>query len=338
MRRFLHIILPISLAFATLIWAGTGTSGAQFLQLGGGTRPGALGGAYTAFAQGLDAVYYNPAGLASLTGKQVGFTHSRFYAGLSYENVAVGIPMQFGAISLSTVALLSGDIQRTTIDEPQGTGETFSANDFAFNISYARKMTDKFSAGVTLKFLLMNIAEVQASGYAFDIGATYNTGIKNIRIGFVINNFGPDIRYKGEELEFQTRKEENPNQATDVDAEYISELFQLPLTFRVGIAYDVLDGETNRLTVMADGVNPNDQNENMAMGIEYSFKNAYFLRIGHAGLLNNGMSDGGINQRRFTFGAGARVKVGASNLLIDYTFEEHRYLSNISRFSVGFIF
>ena len=339
MRRTLNWIIFFEVLLSTFLWAGTGTSGAQFLQLGGGGRPSALGGAFTAFGQGLESIYINPAGLANLKQREAAFTHSEFYADMTYENVALGIPVAFGSVTLSAVALLSGDIEETTLDEPQGTGETFNANDYSFNISYARKMTDKFSAGITFKYLLMNIAELQATGYAFDFGATYDIGVKNIRIGFVLSNFGPDLRYSGEKLEYETQKStDNPNQATDVNAAYESELFQLPLTFRVGLAYDAINNENHRITILADGLNPNDQKENLAAGIEYCFNNKYFLRAGHAGVLNNGYRDGGINQRGFTFGAGAIIDFGSSNLVFDYCFEEHKYLSNISRFTFGFIF
>lgn len=327
------------MVFIGQILAGTGTSGAQFLELSAGGRPSALGGAYTAFAQGIEGIYINPAGMTSLQFREAAFTHYELYADMTYENIALGIPLGNQAIGISVQGFLSGDIQETTIDRPQGTDRTFSANDFAFNVSYARVMTDKFSAGATFKLLVMNLADVRATGVAFDVGAIYNVGVRNIRIGFAINNFGPDLRYQGEPLEFETRKSENPDQSTDVNANYVSEFFQLPLTFRVGLAYDPVNTEQHRVTVLADGLNPNDQDENLVFGIEYGYKNAFFLRGGYAGLLNNGFEDGGINQRMYSFGAGAIIGVsGSTNLKFDYSFEAHKYLNNISSFNVGFTF
>jgi len=319
--------------------AGTGTSGAQFLQLSAGGRASALGGAYTAFAHGVESVYINPAGLARLVQKEAAFTHYQLYADMTYENVAVAVPLSSGTITFSAQAFLSGDIQETTIDSPQGTDRTISANDLSFNLSYARNMTDKFTAGATFKLLVLNLAEVQATGVAFDVGALYNVGVKNIRIGFAVSNFGPDLRYKGEPLNFETRKSDNQDQSSDVNASYVSEYFQLPLTFRIGFAYDPVNTENHRLSLLADGVNPNDQKENLAVGVEYCYKNGFFLRAGHAGLLNNGIENGGINQREYSFGAGAIINVGsAASLRFDYSFESHKYLTDISSFTVGFTF
>jgi long-subunit fatty acid transport protein len=339
MKRFLALIFIISLIYLANALAGTGTSGAQFLQLSAGGRPSSLGGAYTAFAQGVEAVYINPAGLAHLNGRQAVFTHYELYADMSYENIAIGIPVSNGAFTISAVGFLSGEIQRTTIEEPEGlAGDNFSANDFSFNLSYSRNLTDKFSAGATFKLLILRLAEVGATGVAFDVGAMYDIGVQNIRIGFTINNFGPDLRYQGEALAYETRISDNPDQASDVNANYLSEYFQLPLTFRVGLAYDPVRNENHRITLLADGLNPNDQKENLALGLEYAFKESYFIRAGHAGLLNNGYKDGGINQRTYTFGAGALLNISTTRLKFDYSFEGHQYLSNISSFSVGFIF
>lgn len=336
-RLFTYMTLSFTIVLPCLLWGGTGTSGAQFLQLGGGSRSMALGGAYTALVGGLESAFVNPAGLATLGATEAMFTHSEFYADINYENAAIGFPLSFGSITLSGVALLSGDIEQTTIDDPDGTGEMFSANDYSFNISYSRRMTDKFTAGVTFKFILLNLADVQARGIAFDMGGIYNTGIKNLRIGFAINNFGSDLKYTGEVLEFQTQKESNPSQASDVNAQYESELFQLPLTFRVGLAFDLLQAENHTVTILTDGINPNDQDENLAVGMEYKFRKNYNLRVGYAGVLN-GFEEAGLNGRGLTAGVGANINLSTSSVRVDYSFEEHKYLSNISRFSLGFVF
>jgi long-subunit fatty acid transport protein len=339
MKHLFNFLFISVLIYITNALGGTGTSGAQFLQLSAGGRPSSLGGAYTAFGQGVETVYINPAGLASLNGQQAAFSHYELYADMSYENIALGIPVGQGALTISAMGFLSGAIQRTTIEEPEGLpGDNFSANDFSFNLSYARNMTDKFSAGVTFKLIMLKLAEVSATGVAFDAGAIYDIGLNNIRIGFTINNFGPDLRYQGEALEYETRISDNPDQASDVNANYISEYFQLPLTFRVGLAYDPVRNENHRITLLADGLNPNDQKENLALGLEYAFKESYFIRAGHAGLLNNGYKNGGINQRTYTFGAGALFNISTTRLKLDYSFEGHQYLSNISSFTVGFIF
>lgn len=339
MKRLFNFVLILSIFPISGLIAGTGTSGAQFLQLSAGSRPTALGGAYTAFAQGVETVYINPAGLARLTERQAAFTHYELYADMSYENIAVGIPFGQGAITFSAVGFLSGEIQRTTIEEPEGLpGDNFSVNDFSFNFSYARNMTDKFTAGATVKLLVMRLADVHTTGVAFDVGAMYDVGVKNIRIGFSINNFGPDLRYQGEALEYETRVSDNPDQASDANATYVSEKFQLPLTFRVGLAYDPIRNDNHRVSFLADGLNPSDQKENLAFGLEYAYKETYFIRGGHAGLLNNGIEDGGINQRTFTLGAGALLNVGSSRLKFDYSFENHQYLSSISSFTIGLLF
>ena len=70
------------------------------------------------------------------------------------------------------------DIERTTIQFPEGNGEQVSANSFATGISYARELTDRFSIGGNLKYIRENIWHSSASTFAFDIGLLYRTIFK----------------------------------------------------------------------------------------------------------------------------------------------------------------
>ena len=125
---------------------------AQREQIFVGTRPNSLGEAFVAVADDGHAVYWNPAGIAFLEGTAAGFTHTMLYADMSLEDVAVAMPAMDGVMAVSALAFLSGDIEETTEEMPDGTGETYTANAFSLTLSYARLMTDKFSAGVSFRF------------------------------------------------------------------------------------------------------------------------------------------------------------------------------------------
>ena len=321
MKRFIiaSMALAVSL-FPVASQARLGGAGAQFLINGSGSRAQGLGGAYTAFAEGVEAIYWNPAGLARIEGIDASFTHTQLFADFKGENVAFATAGLGGVIGLSGVAFLSGDIPVTTEEEQDGTGDTYSANDFAAGLSYARMMTDKFTAGITLKFIAQNIHKCSAFGWAFDIGGIYNTGLRNLRVGFVIQNFGPDLRYQGADLEFEG------GSTGDVPTTYKSEPYSLPLTFQMGAAYDIMNMGGNRLTATIDGVHPIDQSETFATGLEYSFNDTYFLRLGYTER----------NERGFCGGLGVKIPLGDNMGTVDYTYEDHDYLDAIQRFTIGF--
>ena len=326
MKRICAVALAFLICIPLMAEARLGGAGAQFLVLGGGCRSVALGGAYVALAEGIDALYSNPGGLTSLDAPTFAFSHGELFADMHLENVAFATPTMGGVVGISGVGFLSGKMRRTTFEDQEGeSGETFSANDFAFGLSYARMMTDKFTAGLTFKYINQNIDKVHANGWAFDMGGTYSVGVGNLQLGFSIRNFGPDLAYAGEDLDFDAGMSDYPEVDEDIPATYKSEPYPMPLIFQMGMAYDVINSGASRVTAVLDGIHPNDQDETFNTGLEYGFNDSYFARVGYTGRSNMG----------FTAGLGARVTLSQGVLAsIDYSFEDHEYLAAIQRFSL----
>ncbi|MEM1270600.1 MAG: PorV/PorQ family protein, partial [Bacteroidota bacterium] len=131
-----------------------GTTAAQFLKLGMSARAISMGSAFVAEASDLSAVYWNPAGLASLQGGAVQVSHTEYLAGIDYEVAAFGTSLgRNGALGASVIFLDSGDMEVRTVDAPDGTGEQFGVQNVALQLSYARALTDRFSLGVTGKYI-----------------------------------------------------------------------------------------------------------------------------------------------------------------------------------------
>ncbi|KPJ49603.1 hypothetical protein AMJ40_05165 [candidate division TA06 bacterium DG_26] len=326
MRALVPIIVAFSILFTgfpSQVEARLGGSGGAFLSMGGGARPLALSGAYVAFAEGIDAIYWNPAGIARVDKSSLVFSHALLYADMSHENFAFVQPLTDGAFGISALALISGDIEITDYENQEGTGEFYSANDYAVGFSYARMMTKKFTAGFTMKVINQNIAKVSATGVAFDLGATYNTEFHNLRFGFAAQNFGVDMSYGGEDLEIKVGiGGDSLNVEEDILATYKSEPYTLPLTFQLGAAVDLYNSAQHRFTVEGDLVHPNDQEETYAVGAEYSYREMLFLRAGHTQK----------NSRGFSGGVGLKVM----NFQVDFSFEQHSELTDIKRISLGF--
>jgi hypothetical protein len=318
--------LLLLVSFGSL-FAGIGSSGAQFMQIGSGLRAISMGSAYTAVAEGLDAIYWNPAGLATLNNKvYAGFNHTQYFADMTYENFAISTPFMNGVIGVFGMGLLSGDIEITTVDAPDGTGEFYDANDYAFGLSYSRQISNKFSAGISFKVINQNIAELSANGWSMDIGGMYRTGLlNNLRIGFAITNFGPDLRYTGDDLIFRTRVfKDEINQQEDSRAEYLTEEYQLPLKLQLGFAIDVINTDNQKIVLSFDGINPADQSEMFGAGVEYLALNTLALRLGYTTL----------NDKNFSAGVG--LNLNTIDAKIDYAYERHQYLGDLHRF--GFVF
>ena len=154
MKKFL---LVIAILFPLLQDSGisqitkTGTTAAKFLSVGIGPRANAMGGAFTAVGNDASSLYWNPAGVASLEKYEAMFTYTSLFKDLNINlnYFALVIPVEgWGNFGVSVTALDYGDMDVTTEYYPEGTGEKFSAASYAFGLSYARTITEWFSAGI----------------------------------------------------------------------------------------------------------------------------------------------------------------------------------------------
>jgi hypothetical protein len=151
-------------------WSSAGTSGGAILNIPVGARAIAMGEAYTAQADDVSSLYWNPAGLALLNQSQASFLYNQSLDDLSYQNAAVAVPFEKGALGASLSYLSYGQI------------DGFDANgDVASDVSaYSGVATlggawygEQWAAGLNVKGVQESLADVKATGIAADLGASY---------------------------------------------------------------------------------------------------------------------------------------------------------------------
>jgi hypothetical protein len=286
MKRFLILSVAMSiLCFAGSVWASEfdnlGTSGAQFLKLDVDARVVGLGGANVAVSRGAMALYYNPAGIANLDENSVAFSYTDWIADIKYNYFAYARPLPaFGIAGVHVAVLTMDDMERTTLEEPDGTGEMFGANSWVVGVSNAHQLTDRFSLGVTAKYIREQISELSSGSFAVDVGTIYYTGFRTLRIAMCTRNFGTDSKYGGTELETTYDQDDNPSTAP-VEIRLNTESHPLPLTFRLGVAYDFEFNEDSKLLAALDGYNTRDRGQQGSVGFEYSWQDRLAVRAGY---------------------------------------------------------
>ena len=140
------LLLTLVLAATVPAQDKVATTGAQFLEIGISPRADAMGGAYTAIADDVSALYYNPAGLIQLESKQVMVSLIDYPADISYSFVGVALPAMGGMIGFAYYGLDAGEMNVTDQNYQFGVpGWTFGARDYALGMTYARSLTDRFS-------------------------------------------------------------------------------------------------------------------------------------------------------------------------------------------------
>jgi|TARA_B100000809_G_scaffold28136_1_gene24428 hypothetical protein len=346
MKITLHKILFINLLIVQIILAGQGSAGAKFLQINATTRGSANGGTLVARPGLIDALSYNPATAATLTGANSIIHHSDYFVGMSFDYMSFAYNMPaIGTISMGLLGLLSGDIEETTELEPLGTGRTFTANDFAGFLSFARSMTDKFSGGGTIKYVMQNIDKLTASGIVFDMGAIYKVGLfHDLTIGFSIRNFGGDMNYEGENLQEKIKLSDNIFEEEDVRIEVVSDKYSLPISFDLGSSVTIPVRGKDKLISSVAVHNIADQAEFLSIGLEYNLGELMYFVLGHGnlnGMFNNNATELELNgnMRGFTGGFGVNLRpVFNTRSWLSYSFEDHKYFAPIHSFEITLTF
>ncbi len=307
-----------------------GTAGAQFLKIGMGARYTGMAEASVAMATDGYSLYWNPAGLGALTQSHAEFTTISYVAGVNLNYVSFAKPLSFGSIGASVTALSSGDMEITTVEQPDGTGRMFSTSSYAISLGYARRWTEFFSFGLSAKYVTERISEERASGIAFDFGTLLYPGYRNLRIGMNISNLGPELKLSGTELNFNYNPQEGNDSYDDAKGVLSVDSYDLPLVFRIGAAYDVNYSADTRITFSVEARDPSDSKQQGSVGTEVAFYEMFFLRGGWK--LN-------YEEEGATVGAGCDLKVWEhTNLALNYAYADFGRLESVHRFSFGLRF
>jgi hypothetical protein len=323
-------ILGLMLLSSEPGWAvsKSGTSAAQFLKIGIGPRATALAGSFSGLANDATALYWNPAGIAWIGQRSFLATHTEWFADINHEFAGLVIPLSASSVlGASFTALSTPDMEQTTIDQPEGTGIFFDVQDIAVGLAFARRMTERFSFGVNVKFIQQKLFNETASTMAVDLGGMLHTGFKGLRLGIAMNNFGGKLQLDGRDL--IVNYQENP-------AKLETQGWPLPINFRIGVAMDIIGSreglmlnESQRLTMLVDGNNVNDAPETLSFGLEYGWNENFFLRSGYR--LNHDLES-------FSGGLGLQFPLQSWMIQADYSLSAMGDLGYINRIGLGFQF
>ena len=297
-----------------------GSAAATFLKIGVGARAAAMGEAFISLSGDASAMYWNPAGMTQLDNLSLYFSHLQYVADIAHQYVGIVKKLTSSdAIGISIITLNTGEMNVTTEVQPFGTGQTFTFNDLMVGISYARQLTDKFSAGITAKIIREDLATVHLTGFLVDVGTIYDTGWMGSRFAVSISNFGAELTASGDIWHFLGNPVPNPEYQT----------FPAPLMFRIGFSMNVLEREGSHAIVAFQLDHPNDDAEHFNFGAEYWFQRNIALRAGYK---RNGPI-GGISA-----GFGLVLPMRVMHLTLDYAFTEFGLLGNLNRFTLNLDF
>ena len=342
-RSFSLILTLLTLPFVSIVVEAqkVGSTSMQFLKVMPVARATALGDAYSAWATGAEAVFWNPAGVALLEGQEASLTYLRWifdtqqgafsYAASFGDFGAIGVQLQYVDFGVFDEALWESPYS-SDLEYPGLTGRTFQPYAYLVGVSYASRITDKFSTGISVKLAHESLYDgdmvvavrrrgdqsdtmqvnTWANGVMFDFGLRYFTGFRSLTIAASLQNFGPNVRYA---------LETNP----------------IPISLRLGIAADLIgsnallmESDGTRLGLAFDLFQPNDYAQQAHVGMEFEVSEAFAIRLGNKF---------GYDADGLTMGVGVHQPVAGVQFSFDYSFASLRYqLGSVHRISMGVAF
>ncbi|MDZ7337902.1 MAG: PorV/PorQ family protein [candidate division KSB1 bacterium] len=298
-----------------------GTASATFLKIEVGAHAVAMSGAGTALASEATVLYWNPAGAAQLAHNSLSLSHLTWPADIQYDFLGyVHHLPRVGTLGISMGMLHMADMEVTDEYYPTGNGEYFRFQDSFAAFTYARRMTNRFSFGVSVKYVDEVLADVRMGGWMIDLGTFYWTGYRQVRFAVSLVNFGPDLQARGSFLKKDAQGElvEQPYEA-----------FAPPTTFRVGVAGDLYQSDLYSVTAALQVNHPMDNVENAVVGLEVALLQRLHLRGGYR--IN-------FDEERLTLGAGLVLPAGGAHVVLDYAFKDFAHLGATHQFTLNFAF
>jgi hypothetical protein len=257
---------------------GFGTASGEFLLLGAGARGNALGGAFAAIATDVSALYYNPAGIAMIDKAGVMLGTQDYIASTRYSWGGAAFPFAGGSRTIGFQIGTFGfkDQPVYTEEQPDGNGATYSVSETFIGGTFAQNFSDRFSAGLTLKYVNDKLGTVSGNAFGVDFGTNFHASLNDhpVKFSFTLANLGSNLSYKGTGVRGGVPRTPIPGQdevpTLPQQADLSTKGFPLPTIFRVGLAYDLLSQENNRLTVLGDFNQPNANKPGFVFGGEWA--------------------------------------------------------------------
>jgi len=325
LKRVIFLLLILSFSVVETFGGGqnrAGTSAAPELRIPIGARYLAMVGAPIASVTGLEAIFWNPAGVdLSSSSANALFSHRSYIADMSMNFASVSGKLgDIGTVGLSFRSLNIGEINVTTMDQPDGTGQIINPSYFVLGLTYSKQLTDRVSIGANINLINETIDRVGATGFSVDFGVQYKSlfDVNGLSLGVAVKNLGGTMKFSGNGLYVQANDPNALRGPTYLAVDGSSA--ELPSEISLGLSYQTNLDEENSLLLSSTFQNNNYAYDDYKFGLEYSYRNLLFVRGGY--LFSPQATEQTINIfENYALGLGVNLKEFSNlDIQIDYAF------------------
>ena len=146
-------------------------------------------------------------------------------------------------------------------------------------MSYAKEFSNSIYGGFTIKLLNESVANVNATGFAFDAGINYVTGPKdNFKFGITLRNVGGKMQFRGDGLDVQGTIQ---NSANVVTLQSRSQGMEMPAQMGLGVTYDIHLSEVMLMDLNFTFLANSFTKDQFNFGLGFGFKELVKLNLGY---------------------------------------------------------
>ena len=285
----------------------------NFLKLDVDARSSSMAGSFVSMENDANLIFYNPAGLATITSKKASVGFFKYLLDINSGNVAYAQQYKdYGYFGVGVRYINYGSFDK--YDEDLNNLGTFGANDIALSLGYANKYKERFNYGVNLKLIQSKYDEFSSTGVAVDLGGLIQIPEQMMSIGASLLNAGTQIK------SYIDTKEKLP---MDMRVGVSKRLEHLPLTVNFGFC---------RLTDDYDKFF--DRFKNLIIGGEFNINEYVDLRIGYNNQQRQDLKTGtSIGLAGFSAGLGIKYE---DKYFLDYAFNSLGKIGSTHRVNIGF--
>ncbi len=311
MKKYLKaaVFTAVLLLPGLILALGGGTSNADFLKIGVGARPAAMGDAYAAVSDDPNACFWNPAGITSIDKWSFTGMYLAWFLNSNYEFAAVVMPID----NMTNAGLSINMLNIPGFDSTGGLDTPAPASyDLAVTLTLARNLGNLYTKDFTIGNISLgaNLTYIKRSLTGIDLGSQFSADfglIANItdfmKFGIVMQDIGASLG-------------EDPS----------------PFNIKAGGSWNIDISKDFSMLIAADlnkpvdVTNPEFQRWYFGIGTELRLTNYAFIRAGYKF---------GQEYQGLTAGCGFAIPGMGS---LDYAFMPHTELGNTHRASLSFKF
>lgn len=308
MKRF---IIAKSIIFLMAISAYSIDSPFNFLRYQSNARNAALAGAGIAITDEISSLYLNPALISTVEDKQLQATFLKHILDINSGNIVYVHHNKYGSFAAAAGFTSYGSFDYAD-KVGNRNGNTFSASDLSFGVSYSNELDSNLYYGATIKYIYAGIEEVNTSAVAFDAGLVYLLSDNRTKVGFSVLNAGTQLSKISHESE---------SLPLDVRAGFSHRLRGLPLLFNFSF-HHLADDADNFFSKF----------KSFSIGGEFYLGKIIMLRVGYDNQIRS-FTDAEVDKSLTGFSGGVGILLEDIN--IDYGFSRYGAAANLHRFSIS---